>query len=149
MAKLKPIVTQDFQRILSDEVPLPQDKLDMRNFIYARDATFTIKSYIGYLNTIKPIAMNSEVGDYMLRLGFIPLIMPPSFWEDKAHTMILPKLPKSLPYHPRPAVSFLATNFSFRSDYPDIWVSKLDAAELCGCKPELVTVRGVLEKCGL
>ena len=88
-----------------------------------------------------------EEGTYMLRLGFIPLIMAPSFWGDKAHTMILPHIPKEFPYYPRPAVSFL--NSRYRSDYPDIWVSKLDAAKLIGCKPELVTVKGVLEKCGL
>lgn len=149
MATAKPYITLDFQKHLPDAVLTSEDTLDKRNFIYARNHTFTKESYLGYLNQVKTLAMSATSDDstYMLRLGFIPLVMPPSFWGDRAHTMILPRLPKSLPYYPRPAISFL--NFRYHSDYPDIWVSKLDAAELCGCKPELVTVKGVLEKCGL
>ncbi len=149
MADLKAFITLDFQKQIPASLPTREDVLDTRNFIYARNPTFTKESYLGYLNFVKSLAMTaaSDANNYMLRLGFIPLVMPPSFWGDRAHTMILPHIPKSLPYYPRPATSFL--NSRYHSDYPDIWVSKLDAAKLCGCKPELVTVKGVLEKCGL
>lgn len=149
MAELRAFITMDFKTKLPDTIPAQSDMLDMRNYIYARNPTYTKESYLGYLNIVKQLAMSQtyEEGTYMLRLGFIPLIMAPSFWGDKAHTMILPHIPKEFPYYPRPAVSFL--NSWYRSDYPDIWVSKLDAAKLIGCKPELVTVKGVLEKCGL
>ena len=149
MAELKAIISMDFRSVLSDTVPSQHDVLDTRNYIFARNPTYTKESYLGYLNIVKQMAMRPSYteGAYMLRLGFIPLIMAPSFWGDKAHTMILPHIPKDLPYYPRPAVSFL--NSRYRSDYPDIWVSKLDAAKLIGCKPELVTVKGVLDKCGL
>lgn len=149
MADLKAFITNDFQEVLPDKIPGDNDVLDTRNYLYARNPTYTLESYLGYLMSIKALAMSPPVKgvDYMLELGFIPLIMPPSFWGDRAHTMILPHIPKSLPYFPRPAISFL--NFRYHSDYPDIWVSKLDAAELCGCKPELVTVKEVLKRCGL
>lgn len=149
MADVKAFITRDFQEVLPVSVPSSEDALDTRNFIYARNPTYTLESYLGYLNVIKSLAMDpvSQGHDYMLKLGFIPLIMPPSFWGDRVHTMILPHIPKALPYYPRSAISFL--NFRYHSDYPDIWVSKLDAAKLCECKPELVTVRGVLKRCGL
>ena len=149
MAAPNAFITLDFQKKLETSVPTSEDVLDTRNFIYARQPTFTMEAYLGYLNFVKSLAMSatSDNSNYMLRLGFVPLVMPPSFWGDRAHTMILPHIPKSLPYYPRPATSFL--NFRYHSDYPDIWVSKLDAAKLCGCKPELVTVKGVLKKCGL
>lgn len=145
----EPVYTLDFQKELEMFVPEYNDRVDMRNLIYVRGATLTKEAYYGYTEYLKKMAMSSPFDNttYMLRLGFIPLVMAPSFWGERAHEMILPIIPKSLPYYPRPSVGF--RNPYFRSDFPDIWVSKLDAAKLCGCRPEQVTVKGVLEKCGL
>ena len=141
-------ITQNFQSVIPNAVPTSEDHFDMRNLIYSRGSTFTLDAYLNYLKISKEIAMDAAPErSYMLWLGFIPLIMPPSFWGDKAHALIMPVLPKTLHFYPWPASSFRGIRYT--SDYPDIWVSKLDAAELCNCKPENVTVEGVLHRCGL
>lgn len=142
----KAFLTLDCGEVIQEE-PTSTDILDTRNYIYVRNPTYTIESYLRYLNTVKPLAMMASFQDYMLQLGYIPIVMPPSFWGDRLHNMILPHLPKELPRYPRPATSFL--NFKYHSDFPDIWVSKLDAAEFLNCAPQNVRVREVLRKCGL
>lgn len=149
MANVRILYTRDFQEELDILAPAENDILDTRNYIYARDPTLSLQAYLGYLNIIKRIAIREAVNgrDAMLRLGFIPLVMAPSFWGDYAHKLILPHIPRSLPYYPRPAISF--RSYKYQNDYPDIWVSKLDVAKEWGCRPEEVTVKGVLEKCNI
>lgn len=148
------IITDDFGAIIEGAIPEAQDILDTRHAVYARKPTYTIDSYLRYIQFCKLLVMSSggdplaKGSDYMLLLGYVPVVMPPSFWDDKAHRMILPALyANKLEVVPRPAISF--THPYYRADFSDYWVSKLDAARLCNCKPEYVTVEGVLRRCGL
>lgn len=141
----KYIVTHDFGKVLPEAEPQKGDYVDERNLIVVRDPSFSIDSYIAYLELIKEYAMNS-INNQMLQLGFIPIVMPPSFMGEVVHLAILPYLPKDLPTYPREAIGF--RNPRFHYVYPDIWVSKLDIAKLFGCKIENVTVREVLNRCG-
>lgn len=81
MAELKAFITMDFKTKLPDTIPAQSDMLDMRNYIYARNPTYTKESYLGYLNIVKQLAMSQtyEEGTYMLRLGFILLSWPRAF----------------------------------------------------------------------
>lgn len=49
MAELKAFITMDFKTKLPDTIPAQSDMLDMRNYIYARNPTYTKESYLGYL----------------------------------------------------------------------------------------------------
>lgn len=149
MSEQKLVITDNFQRILPGDERHIGDVMDRRHAIYARNSHFTIDAYLGYLRCIKPLAMHQcALGrDYMLRLGFIPIILPPSVWGEQVHAAILPAVQNKLPVYPRPAVSFISRWYT--SAIPDYWASKLEAAELLGCKPEEVRVEGVLRKCGL
>lgn len=138
------VVTLDFKQILENEEVKSGDILDLRHEIWVRNPTFSLESYIAYLDIVKEYAMVCK-NDYMLQLGFIPLIMPPSFMGEIVHRDVLPRLPRELPRYPREATSFI--NPRYRYTYPDIWVSKLDVAKLCGCKIEDATVKEVLYWC--
>lgn len=139
------IVTHDFGKILTDAEPQLGDKIDERNLIAVREPSYTIDSYLAYLDLIKGYAMNS-MNNQMLQLGFIPIVMPPSFMGEVVHQAILPYMPKDLPTYPREAIGF--RNPRFHYVYPDIWVSKLDVAKILGCKIEDVTVREVIRLVG-
>lgn len=154
------LVTHDFLTSLSklpaDFNPETDAVFERRHFIYVRDPEYTIEMYLNYLkfvyalyNQYQPHYKGTpQSAVYMLQLGFLPVVYPPSFWEDKLHIMVIPKLRESgLPYYARQASAVLVSNYV--SSYPDLWVSKLDAAEFCGCAPKDVTVKAVLSKCGL
>lgn len=150
MEPVRAHLTDNFIRVLSETTPVPDlDILDSRHCIYARNCDYSLASYLGYLDISKKFAFRAGTrdSDYMLNLGFIPLVMPPSFWGDRAHDMILPKVQGILPCYPRPAMSFLHPHY--RADLWDFWVSKMDAAELCQCNPDQVTTKEVLRRCGL
>ena len=148
------LITNDFRGMVDSEEVLASDKLDARTGIFVRSPTYTIDSYIRYVDVLKRVILTPNTGLLLytrnvlclLELGFIPLVMPPSFWGDAAHMMILKKLPKELPYYTRQAFSLVT--YGQIADYPDIWVSKMDVARLFGVRPESVTVKGVLEYVG-
>lgn len=156
MAANSIIVTRDFRERIEVTEPTSEDLFDDRLGIYSRDNTYTMESYRAYLKWANLVAQSlpsldvrakTEGADYMLSLGFVPLVMAPYFWGDKAHAMILPHVPKELPYYPRPVIPFARR--MRRWDFPDIWVSKLDVARLCGKKPELIRTEEALQVCGL
>lgn len=134
------LVTSNFKTEI-DEKPTFDSGflLDERHLIYSKDNTLDIVQYLNYIDLVRGIAQRSKK-EGLLTLGFLPLIMPPSFFKDKLHRMIIPKL--KIQYFPVKSQSFLGTNYA--ADFPDIWVSKLDAAKIVGKQPVAVTVRDVL-----
>lgn len=142
------VITQDFQgRIPNAEYLEERDSFDERNKIYARDMTYSVESYLGYLNWSKLLVMQTCRNDHMLRLGFLPVCMPPSFWDEQARKTLLEPISNVIPVYTQPAVSFTVDYYS--SIYPDFWASKMDAAEICRCEPEEVTVRRLFAACGI
>lgn len=151
------LITHDFLNTIPEGVDLtPPPVLDTRHYVYVHNPEYTIEMYLNYLkfvyalyNKVQPSYKGTpQAAVYMIQLGFLPVVFPPSFWEDRLHIKVVPKLRESgLPYYTRPASNVLNGNYT--SSYPDIWVSKLDAAAFCHCKPEETSVEGVLQRCGL
>lgn len=148
MSEAKTLVTDNFMKVLSDAVPMPTDKFDERNGVYVRNASFNVEAYLGYLEYLRIYVAKGYASRYdeMLRLGYVPVIMPPSFWEKEVR-QLMQKLPEDLQFVTTSSISF--TGRYYKSDFRDVWVSKLDAAEYWGWKPEEVTVRRILEQCGI
>ena len=148
MSETKGLVTDNFMNSLPDAVPEPTDKFDERNGVYVRNASFCVEAHLGYLGFLNAYVAGGDAYKYdeMLRLGYIPVIMPPSFWEKEVQ-QLMPKLPEDLPFVTTPSVSFVGR--FYRSDFRDVWVSKLDAAKYWGWKPEEVTVRRIFAQCGI
>ena len=151
------LITHDFLTALPGDFDLEADAvMDTRHYVYVHNPEYTIQMYLNYLKFVYALYNKSQPtykgppqpAVYMLQLGYLPVVFPPSFWEDKLHVAVVPKLRESgLPYYARPASNVLNSNYS--SAYPDLWVSKLDAAEFCHCRPEETTVEEVLKRCGL
>lgn len=148
-------IFEDFRQVVSVPEPSPE-WYDDRLGVFSINNTYTIDTYRRYISLLNalvsmgnnlPQRIRVDGADYMLKMGFLPLVMAPYFWHDRAHAMILPHIPKELPYYPRPAVTFTPRHNNWQ--YPDIWVSKLDVARLCGKRPELVRTEEALQLCGL
>jgi hypothetical protein len=134
-------VTNNFKEIL-EVSDITDSDFDLRHYMFSANSTKDIAQYINYVEYLKVFAMESKRTG-LFELGFLPLIMPPSFLGDKIHREVLPKLQGRLSYYPVPAMSLL--NFYYHSDYPDIWIHRLDAAELVEKEPYQVRVKDVLE----
>lgn len=136
------VITDNFLSIIENADLRSTDMEDRRFCIYARNAVFDVEAYLGYLRYAEKFAMAARVSVPMLELGFIPIIMPPSFWGRQVHDIILPLLPKELPYFFVKTTNF--TNWAYDGGYDDVWVSKMDAAKLLGIAPEYVTSEEVI-----
>ena len=138
------VATDNFARVV-DEFPSIDTGflLDTRHYIYSKHNTFDVAQYLNYLNILRPYVHSSNYTG-MLELGFLPVVMPPSFFEDRLHKLVLPKLTeKGIPFYQRRPISFLGN--SYTSDYPDIWVSKMDMAEILNQPPHTILTKTVLE----
>lgn len=124
---------------------------DDRHQLFSEDNTNDMVEYLNYIDTIKEIAQkNTNTGKYryMLDLGFIPICMPPGWMILPIYMTIRPALEaRGIEYFQLPASSFSLG--AYTGSQPDIWVHKLSVHELCNCKPELVTVRRLVEVLGL
>ena len=120
---------------------------DDRHLLFSENNTFDIAQYLNYIDTIKEIAQkepNTGKYRYMLDLGFIPVSMPPIWLVDTIYPKVRMALEREgIEYFQLPASSFIQGTYT--GGTPDIWVSKLSVNKMCNCKPELVTVRKVLE----
>ena len=77
---------------------------------------------------------------YLLDLGYTPLLMPPVFARQMFEDF---KDKIKIPYKLVQATSFIDRDFS--GEFNDVWVHKLDAAEFLGCKPTAVTVERMFD----
>mgnify|MGYP004617162937 CR=1 FL=1 len=119
--------------------------LDERNNIYSYDNKMNLETYYNYIESIKTLSQKFNFGKYkyMLKLGYIPLLMVPSPYKSVLHETIMPRLEASgIPYVKLQPMSFIKLSYTFIE--PDIWISKMDAAEFLGCKPTDVRVKGVI-----
>ena len=152
--------------VLTEDTELTGDEQwDRRLDIYVRNPVMNIESYLRYLyiiktlvNTVTPDDVSSGTSkgdiltrnynrDYMFKLGFIPLVMLPSFWNDDLRDLIISKFPPDIPYYTRPPMG-LRGRYNCNTRF-DIWVSKLDVEALCGCPAANVTVEKVFKACGI
>lgn len=124
---------------------------DDRHQLFSVDNSMDIKEYLNYLVTIKEIAQSNPTAGkyrYMLDLGFIPVSMPPVWLIDIVYNKVRPALEsKNITFYQLPASSFI--NGAYTGGQPDIWVSKMEVCDICGCKPELVTAKRLLEVIGV
>lgn len=115
---------------------------DLRHKVYSTNNQNDIDEYLNYLQICKFLALSSTDirNNHLLQMGYMPVCMPPTFmpWIPQ---FIVPKL--EIPYIERPAVSF--NNFAYVGDFNDIWVHKMDCAEILHCKPTEATVKKLLE----
>lgn len=124
-----------------------QGLMDDRHNIYSFDNTLDLPMYYNYLETIKALAQESNVGrlKYLLDLGYMPVVMSPFFMFDSLHSQIIPALEKhNIPYKKMQASSFIKDWYT--NDNPDIWVSKLDCASFLNKRPEQIRVKDLLEE---
>jgi hypothetical protein len=134
-------VTNNFKEALEVSTIKGSD-FDARHFIFSINSTKDMAQYINYIEWCNKIASASKYAG-LLEIGFIPLIMPPSFFGDMIHVEVLPKLEGKLKYYPMKARSFLGNYY--QSDYPDIWVHRFDAAKFVSKKPQHIRVKDLLE----
>jgi hypothetical protein len=134
------LVTNNFKEIIEDAVDFKGADFDVRHNMFSLNSSRDIIQYLNYLGMVKEIAATSKYAG-ILELGFMPLIMPPSFFGDALHRAILPNL--KIDYYTLRARSLAGNNYV--SDFPDIWVHKLDAAKLVSKAPYAITVKDVLE----
>jgi hypothetical protein len=129
----------DKEEPCEDKTGLP---FDLRLLAYCKDCTLDAKMYVNYLVLLQKTVMATKYFG-LLAAGFIPVIMPPSFTGKSLYEEFLPKLQAKFKCYPRPSVSF--KGHPYKGGYPDIWISKTDAAELLGKPPEAVRIRDILE----
>lgn len=137
-------------KILGSVTEQPSDLsnylIDDRHGMYICNSSMDIVEYLNYVDSIRTIAQTHKVGKYryMLDLGYIPVCMAPVYLVDFVYSVVVPKLTEqSIPFIHLPASSFSQPNYS--GPRPDVWVSKMDVYKVCGCKPENVTVKRLLE----
>ena len=129
VADLKETMGSDFERGL----------LDSRNNIFTLNNTFDKVMYFNYLKTINELAQESRRGKYscLLDLGYIPILMSPDFMKDSWEQQFTRALEAhKLPYKKLPASSFARDDYT--SNFPDIWISKMDGAKLLNTEPSKI-----------
>lgn len=135
----KTVGTADYKRGL----------LDMRHNMFTINNTGDKEMYFNYLRTINEIAQESRFGRYncLLDLGYIPILMVPMFIGDRWDMQFIQALERNgIPYKKLPASSF--SKDSYTADSPDIWVSKLDCADIVGKPAHLIRSIDVINRIG-
>lgn len=131
--------TSSLSSAISGDVSL--GLLDARVNMLSMNTTSDKTMYINYLQTLKEIAQTVRCGRYtcLLDLGFMPVLMAPSFIGGLWHNQFIEALmANNIPFKKLPASSFNSDFYT--QDDPDLWVSKLDCAELLGKPPQNVRV---------
>lgn len=121
--------------------------LDDRHNIFSVDNDMDVEGYYNYIFEINKLAQKygKSKYQYMLELGYMPVIMPPFPYGTILHERFLPRLEHfKVPYEALQASSF--TKVQYSNVQPDIWVSKMEAAKLLKMKPTDVTVKTFLEE---
>lgn len=80
----------------------------------------------------------------MLKLGFVPIGYCPSFAPEMTVEITRLLEQQHIPYVKTYAASFVQP--FYRSSDRDVWISKMDGAELLGCPPEVVTSVKLFER---
>jgi hypothetical protein len=139
------IYTDNFKKIIeAEEVIWDKAALDVRHNMVSANCTVDLDAYLNYMERVKEFAIESKYSD-LLSLGFLPLVMPPSFFGGYVHELVEPKLTIRAYHHY--AFSFRGNRYT--SDYADIWVHKSDAAEIVDKPLHAITVRDVVRAIGL
>lgn len=121
--------------------------VDDRHDIFCTNIEVTVDSYLEYLKSVRIIEQESKVKGkyyYLLELGYMPVVMPPFYYKESMHEIIIPKLKENnIPMLTLPASSLTKPVYS--NPTQDVWVSKMDVYQMLKCKPEEVTVKKLLE----
>ncbi len=140
---------------------LPDTFLDLRtNYLCAsfsgnRDNPLSsVEWYKNYLNLNRYLvnegALDKPAGYYknlaysMLQLGFVPVGFCPSFAPEMTIEITRLLEQKQIKYVKTYATSFVQP--FYRSSDRDVWISKMDGAEILGCAPENVTSVKLFER---
>jgi hypothetical protein len=119
---------------------------DTRHCVSCCNSTDDIKNYINYLKLTQYFAFTAKKKT-LLYAGFIPAIFPPSFagsaFHEKFEAKLMSLMSKVNCYR-LPAVSF-RENF-YKSEYPDVWVSRMDLADILQKKPHEIRIQDIFRE---
>lgn len=142
------------------------DQGDTRTGCYCRNDQRTLESYHNYIKVcalFKQKLMGSTTDaskvkvvsgpSYMYDLGFIPITMIPSYWDDGKFIQMMYQAAQRarLPVYSRAPVGLSYYTFNSRRSGGSLewWVSKMDVAERLNISPAQVTFKEVCKVCGL
>ena len=115
---------------------------DRNNIITEHLDTSNWEWYFNYLEFVQ-VQANRNVkakGNYLLNMGYVPVVYLPTCIDAKISTMLFEILDKKkVPYVRVKPYSF--TKEHYDSTNIDAWVSKMDAAKLLGVEP--INIRSV------
>lgn len=133
------LVDETEQRAL-ESLPFDWDK---RLCVKCVNASLDYKFYGNYLKLVQFFSINKQRVP-LLQAGFTPVIYPPSFVGNELYITLVNNLRAVMPcYNQKP--SSVRGN-PYTSPYPDVWVSRLDAAEVLKISPEKVRLQHIFSK---
>lgn len=142
--KIDVVSSLDLKTMLGDK--MKDGYMDTRHDIFSINNTMDLQMYYNYLETIKELSQLSRFGKYkyLLDLGYLPILMTPVYMMDKWYEDVTEGLnSRNIPFKKLSASSL--TKDMYTSDYPDVWVSKLDCVGLVSKPVTAIRSKDVLE----
>ena len=101
-------------------------------------------NYLQFTYMCSMSAVNARC-NYLLDLGYVPVIYLPSFIDTAVESNLFDKLDKTkVPYVKMYKTSFQVSKTDLEG--ADAWVSKMDAAKYLGCDPVAVTSKDFIRR---